>query len=60
MSKSEFMTIVIKRKSSKKNISKLFKKAMSSKGVDIQKYCGVIKLSKDPLAIQKELRDEWE
>jgi hypothetical protein len=60
MPKSEFMTVVIKRKSGKKIISKLFKKAISSKGVDTQKYCGVIKLSKNPLTIQKELRDEWE
>ncbi len=26
----------------------------------ISKYCGKIKLKKDPLKIQKELRDEWE
>jgi hypothetical protein len=60
MPKSDSMTIVIKRKSGKKNISKLLKKAMSSKGVDTRKYCGVIKLNRDPLTIQKELRDEWE
>ncbi len=29
-------------------------------GVDTRKYCGVIKLTSDPLKIQKELRDEWE
>ena len=54
------MTVVIKRKSGKKNLSKILDKAMSSRGVDTRKYCGVIKLSKNPLIIQKEFRDEWE
>jgi len=54
------MATIIRKKSSKRDISKKFNKAISSKGVDTRKYCGVIKLSKDPLAIQKELRDEWE
>lgn len=51
------MPTVIKKKSTKKEISKKFDKAIRTKGVDTRKYCGVIKLSKDPLAIQKELRD---
>ena len=54
------MATIIKKKSLKRDISKKFNKAISSKGVDTRKYCGVIKLSKDPLIIQKELRDEWE
>lgn len=54
------MATVIKKKSDKKSISKQFNKALISKGVDTRKYCGVIKLTRDPLAIQKELRDEWE
>jgi hypothetical protein len=54
------MATVIKRKEGRKNISRKFNKALSSKGVDTHKYCGVIKLSKDPLVIQKELRNEWE
>lgn len=29
------------------------------KGVDTLKYCGILKLKEDPLAIQKKLRDEW-
>jgi hypothetical protein len=53
------MATVIKKKSAKKVISEKFIKAISSKGVDTRKYCGVIKLSKDPLAIQKEGKDEW-
>ncbi len=31
-----------------------------TKGVDTLKYCGIIKLSESPLAIQKRLRDEWD
>jgi len=48
------------KKSKRKNIFRIFNKAVSSKGVDTKKYCGVIKLTKDPLTIQKQLRDEWE
>lgn len=29
------------------------------KGADTRKYCGILKLKEDPLAIQKRLRDEW-
>jgi hypothetical protein len=29
------------------------------KGVDTKKFCGVIKLKEDPMAIQKRLRNEW-
>jgi hypothetical protein len=54
------MATVIKRKSSRKSISKIFNKAVASKGVDTKKYCGVIKLDRDPLVIQKQLRNEWE
>jgi len=35
------------------------KKKSEKKGVDTLKYCGVITLDEDPLAIQKRLRDEW-
>lgn len=54
------MATIIKKKSNRKNISKIFNKAVASKGVDTKKYCGVIKLTENPLVIQKELRDEWE
>jgi hypothetical protein len=30
------------------------------RGVDTLRYCGVLKLKEDPLAIQKKLRDEWQ
>ena len=29
-------------------------------GIDLKKYCGVIKLTEDPLEFQKRIRDEWE
>lgn len=45
------------KKSDQKSISRKFKKAFTIKGVDTKKYCGVIKLTKDALAIQKEIRD---
>jgi hypothetical protein len=51
---------ILKRKSKKKDISRLFKKAMAKPGVDTRKFCGVIHLREDPLKIQKRLRDEWE
>ena len=54
------MATVIKKKTQKRDISKRFNKEISSKGVDTHKYCGVIRLTRDPLAIQKELRNEWE
>ncbi len=54
------MVTIIKKKQNKLDIAKKFSKAIMQKGVDTHKYCGVIKLSKDPLIIQKELRDEWE
>jgi hypothetical protein len=28
--------------------------------IDLSKYCGVIKLTEDPLTSQKRIRDEWE
>lgn len=34
-------------------------KAVIGKGVDTKKFCGLLKLKEDPLAIQKRLRDEW-
>ncbi|GBD92017.1 hypothetical protein BMS3Abin04_02750 [bacterium BMS3Abin04] len=33
--------------------------SIRSKGLDAKKYCGSIELTKNPLAIQKELRNEW-
>jgi hypothetical protein len=54
------MILVLKKGASKKEMDELSKKLTVSKGVDTKKYCGVIKLKEDPLAIQKKMRDEWE
>jgi hypothetical protein len=51
---------IIKKKSKRKDIARKFEKAITNSGVDTKKYCGVIRLSEDPLQIQKKLRDEWE
>ncbi|MBB1287169.1 hypothetical protein HRH25_22520 [Flavisolibacter sp. BT320] len=34
-------------------------KTAVDRGVDTKKFCGVLKLKEDPMAIQKRLRDEW-
>jgi hypothetical protein len=34
-------------------------KNLIHKGVDTKKFCGVLKLKEDALAVQKKLRDEW-
>ena len=57
------MVYVLNKKTSLKDfdrvLSRLSKKR-KKKGVDTRKYCGFLTLRKDALAIQKELRDEWE
>lgn len=57
------MVLVLKKGASKKEMERINKKLRllpSRKKLDAKKYCGVIKLTEDPLAIQKRLRDEWE
>ena len=57
------MTVIIKKDIDKKEFEKIliaFKKNKRSRGVDTSKHCGSIKLNKDSLIIQKEMRDEWE
>ncbi len=57
------MVLVLKKGASKKEIEqineKLGQRALR-KTLNTKKYCGVIRLKEDPLAIQKKLRDEWE
>ncbi len=51
---------VPKKKVTKQHITRIRKrKDLKSSGVDTLKYCGIIKLKKDALVIQKELRNEW-
>lgn len=54
------MVTVIKKGTDTKLIAKQLKRALETKGVDTHKYCGVLQLKEDPLAIQKRMRDEWE
>ena len=60
------MVVTIKSTSSSEEIQQALKKLnknsakASKKHFDAFKYCGVIKLKEDPLAIQKRLRNEWE
>jgi hypothetical protein len=56
------MTVIIEKNVGKKEFEKIllsFREKKTAKGVDTSKHCGVIKLDKDPLVIQKEMRDEW-
>ncbi|MEM8900842.1 MAG: hypothetical protein AAGC85_22200 [Bacteroidota bacterium] len=54
------MTIVIKKGSSPKEISEKLKKIPNRRVFDAKKYCGVVNLKSDPLAFQKEIRNDWE
>jgi len=57
------MTVIIKKNIDKKEFKKIlsaFNENKKSKGVDTIKHCGVVKLNKDSLIIQKEMRNEWE
>ncbi len=53
--------MIIKRGASKRVLQNIFKELeeKGAKGIDTRKYCGKIKLKKDSLKLQKELRDEW-
>jgi hypothetical protein len=53
------MVTVIKKGSSKSSILRLLNKIQSKRGVNVKKYCGVLKLKTDPLTIQRSLRNEW-
>jgi hypothetical protein len=56
------MTVIIKKGASPDDLKKINQKinaTTTQKGFDAYRYCGVIKLKKDALSIQKRLRDEW-
>jgi hypothetical protein len=53
------MVLVLKKGASKKEIENIELKLKDKVGVDVMKYCGLIKLNIDALTIQKTLRDEW-
>lgn len=57
------MRLVLKKGATNEEIERLNKQLNqlpSRKKLDAEKYCGVIRLKEDPLAIQKKLRDAWE
>ena len=54
------MVLVLKKGASKKDMDNISDKLQTVKGVDTKKYGGTIKLTEDPLAIQKKMRNEWE
>lgn len=54
------MTVIIKKSSNKAQINSLWKQLKHKSKFDVSRFCGVLKLTAAPLAIQKELRDEWE
>jgi len=56
------MVMTIKYGASKKNLLSILKEVSEKKrkGIDTSKFCGKIKLKKNPLLVQKELRDEWD
>ena len=58
------MVLVLKKGASKEEMEQinqeLSRMPSRNRKLDAKKYCGVIKLKEDPLAIQKKLRDEWQ
>jgi hypothetical protein len=57
------MVMTIKLGATKKSIKKILEnitKEIKPKGVDVYKYVGKIRLKKDALNLQRELRNEWE
>ena len=54
------MVKIIKKGASKKEMEKILSDIKSTKKFDAYKHCGVLKLTEDPLEIQKRLRNEWE
>ncbi len=54
------MILILKKGASKEEMEKIHAKLHYVNGVNTKKYCGTIKLKTDPLAIQKQMRDEWQ
>ncbi|MCX2679583.1 hypothetical protein OOZ15_06465 [Galbibacter sp. EGI 63066] len=57
------MVTTLKQGATKKSIKSILEeltKGLKPRGVKVYDYCGKISLKKDALAIQKELRNEWE
>lgn len=56
------MTVILEKNTDKKQFTKILDK-MNAKKTDnkfnVANFCGVLNLSKDPLVMQKEMRNEW-
>ena len=53
------MTIILKKGTISKDLDKTIEKTTPQKKLNAKKYLGSIKLNKDALEIQKEMRNEW-
>jgi hypothetical protein len=57
------MVVVIKKGDSPENIDKklkkIFDKTIEDRKARFEKFLGVIKLSEDPVVMQRRWRDEW-
>jgi len=53
------LVLVLKKGALKKEIE-LLKKIKHKTGVEVMKYCALIKLKEDALTIQKKLNNEWQ
>ena len=56
------MITIVKQGSTQKLINELMEKFFKKKktrGIDVTKYCGLLKLDEDAVSTQKKLRDEW-
>jgi len=54
------MVLVLKKGMNEKQMDEIHSKIRSHTGVNTKKYCGVIKLQRDSLSIQKQMRGEWQ
>ena len=57
------MVTILKKGTKKERIRKILERLIrekQSKGIDAYKFLGTIRLKKDALDIQKDLRNEWE
>jgi hypothetical protein len=56
------MVTVIKKGSASQTIKSILEQGArkkTPKKIDLNKYCGSIKLTEDPLLLQKKWRDDW-
>jgi hypothetical protein len=55
------MVIELKRGYDSQKLAEITQKLSSKKHRNnLKRWCGIVRLKKDPLTIQKEMRDEWE